>query len=75
MFPIGLMTTLNLNKELKNVVSFMRIELYTIQGWLCSNKISTNLTKTNSMVFSKSTKFIIPRIHINSHLVELIDYF
>ena len=27
------------------------------------------------MVFSKSNKFVIPRIHIGNHLVELTDYF
>ena len=41
--------------------------------WLCTNKLSINLTETNFMVFSRSNKFVIPRIYIDNHLVGLTE--
>ena len=43
------------DKEIKSVQS--TVELDQKHGWLCTNKLSINLTKTNVMVFSKSNKF------------------
>ena len=45
----------------------------TIYGWLCTNTLSINLTKTHIMVFNKSDEFVIPRIYNDNHLVELTD--
>ena len=61
------------DKEIENVQSTVNKELDKIHGWLCTNKLSINLTKTNFMVFSKSNKFVIPRIYIDNHLIELTD--
>ena len=48
-------------------------DLDKIHGWLCTNTLSINLTKTNFVVFGKSNKFVIPRIYIDNHLVKLTD--
>ena len=62
------------DKEIKNVQSIANEELDKIHGWLCTNKLSINITKTNFMVFSKSNKFVIPRIYIElSDNVRFLD--
>ena len=61
------------DKDIKNVQRTVNKELYKIHGWLCTNTLSINLTKTNFMVFSKSNKFVIPEVYINNHLVQLTD--
>ena len=59
------------NKEIKNVQIIVNKEIYTIHGWLCTDTLSINLTKTIFIVFSKSNKFVFPRIYIDNHLVEV----
>ena len=58
------------DKDFKNVQGTVNKELDKIHGWLCTNTLSVNLTKNN---FSKSNKFVTPRVYINNHLVELTD--
>ena len=61
------------DKEIDNVQSTVNKELDKIHSWLYTNKLSINLTKTNFIVFSKSNKFVIPRLYSYNHLVKLTD--
>ena len=39
------------SKEIENVEDKVNIEMFKIHEWLCINKLSTNLSKTNYMFF------------------------
>ena len=61
-------------EESETVENIVNKELHLIYVWLCTNKLSINLSKTNFMVFSKSKRPCIPRIHISNHQIELTDH-
>ena len=48
-------------------------ELHLIYALLSTNKLSTNLSKNNFIVFSKAKRPRIPRIYIDNHQIEITD--
>ena len=42
-------------------------------GWLYTNTLSINLTRTNVMSIKTNT-CLMPRLNIDNHLIELTDY-
>ena len=61
------------NKEIENVEDTVNIEMSKIHEWLCTNKLSINLSQTNYMFFNKIKARSIPSIYINNHTIELTD--
>ena len=55
------------SEDSQTVENITNKELHLIYVWLCANKLSINLCKTNFMVFSKSKRPRIPGIHTNNH--------
>ena len=77
MFQTNLVDDINISyssKKYEISENIINKELHLIYDWLCTTNLSINLSKTNFIVFSKSKIPHIPRIHINNHQVEIIDY-
>ena len=51
----------------------MNDELDNVNQWLCTNRLSTNLSKTNFMVFSKMKSSKNFKFSINNHLISKTD--
>ena len=61
------------SKEIENVENTVNIEMSNIHEWLCTNRLSINLSKTDCMVFNKIKARSMPSIYINNHKTELTD--
>ena len=57
------------SKEIENVENTVNIEMSKIHEWLCTNRLSINLSKTNYMAFDKIKARSIPSIYINNHKI------
>ena len=57
----------------ENVENNVNIVMSKIHEWLCTNRLSINLSKTNYMFFNKIKARSVPSIYINNHKIELTD--
>ena len=61
------------SKEIENVENTVDIEMSKIHEWLCTNRLTIHLSKTNYMFFNKIKARSILNIYINNHKTELTD--
>ena len=60
-------------KRTKNIKNILNTELNKLHNWLCSNKLSIYVSKTNFIIFSESKNEINPNVLIDNHEVEQSD--
>lgn len=68
------------DKNVKNAIETMNIELYKLKEWLLSNKLTLNITKTKYVIFKSYTKIIphsdeLPLVKINNEPLEKVKTF
>ena len=56
---------------LKTIENIVNSELNNILQWLCTNKLSVNLSKNNFIVFNRTKMVLIPNIHIDKHDINI----
>ena len=63
-------------KDVPNYENVLNVELCKITNWLAANKLSLNVGKTKFMVFhSDKKKVVYPKLLLNNHEIERVDYF
>ena len=68
--------TVQLSDSEKDPNDVLCEELQKINLWLKLNKLSLNCNKTKAMIFhTKQRKVEIPKIFINGHRIEFVEYF
>ena len=68
------------DNSLSNLEYLINIELLEVYKWLCANKLSINIEKTNFVIFRSSQKRVnyVPKLHINNMRLkqeDSIEYF
>ena len=55
------------------LVNTVNTELASINQWICCNKLSLNVQKTQCMLFSNSVSFLPSNVSLNDSVIQMVD--
>ena len=61
------------HKDPETLVNTVNLGLNSIYEWICCNKLSLNVVKTQCMLFSNSIEMLPHNVILNDNVIELVD--